>query len=28
MKGELFEEELPDLLLGFASEVELNLKHP
>lgn len=28
MKGELFEEELPDLLLGFANEVELNLKYP
>jgi DNA-binding IclR family transcriptional regulator len=28
LKGELFEEELPNLLLGFANEVELNLKYP
>lgn len=27
MKGEWFEEELPDMLMGFANEIELNLKY-
>lgn len=27
MKGEWFEHELPDMLMGFASEIELNLKY-
>jgi DNA-binding IclR family transcriptional regulator len=27
LKGELFERELPDLLLGAANELELNIKH-
>lgn len=28
MKGAWFEEKLPDLLMGYANEIELNLKYP